>query len=341
MSLIPNKREFLARGMRQVGLIRLIERLARRPSILVLTYHRIGDPASRPYYAPITSANAVAFKSQVRTLRDTHRVVTLDEFKTIANTGFRVTEPTALVTFDDGYRDNVLVALPILRTLNVAATFFLTTGFLQSPRLPWWDHLAYVINQSQLPELRLDRPEPMTIALSPGPRTEAIGRVVRAWLDHHIDDDPTYRAHLEDRTEVSTEGVGRDLFMTWDQARGLLAAGMTVGSHTQSHPNLAKLTADEKGAELAGSKTILETELRVPIDTLAYPYGWPGTFDSSTVQVARESGYGLAFSSIEGANRPAETGPMAIRRLGVGFADSPVLLRARLALYASLGRSLV
>jgi peptidoglycan/xylan/chitin deacetylase (PgdA/CDA1 family) len=183
----------------------------------------------------------------------------------------------------------------------------------------------------------------MAIELGPGPRSAAIASVVRACLDHKIDDDPEFRAHLEERAGVAVEdaALGRGLFMTWDQARGLVSSGMSVGSHAHSHRNLAGLSNDEQRFELAESKRLLETELKTEVPALAYPYGWPGTFDQTTVALAREAGYRLAFSSLEGVNRPGATDAFAIARLGVGFADSPVLLRARLALYSALGRSLV
>jgi peptidoglycan/xylan/chitin deacetylase (PgdA/CDA1 family) len=347
MILIPNKREFLARRMRDTGVLRLIERAARRPALLVLTYHRIGDPSRQPYYAPIASASADAFAQQIQTLRDTHRVLALDALADLAARQFRVDEPTAVVTFDDGYRDNIEVALPILRSHGVPATFFLPTRFLQAPMLPWWDHVAYVINHCRMSVLRIDLPVSMAVELDPGagPQTAAIARVVRACLDHHVEGDPEFRAHLEARAGVTVDeaALGRDLFMTWDQARALVAAGagMSVGSHAHSHRKLARLPEEEQRFELTESKRILEAELKTEIRALAYPYGWPGAFDETTLRLAREVGYGLAFSSVEGVNRPAATDAFAIARLGVGFADSPVLLRARLALYSALGRSLV
>jgi peptidoglycan/xylan/chitin deacetylase (PgdA/CDA1 family) len=341
MPLIPNKREFLARRIRDLGLIRLIERAGRRRSLLILTYHRIGDPTSDPYYAPIISASVEAFEQQIRTLRETHRILNLDEVDRLVESGLDVKEPSALVTFDDGYLDNAIVALPVLIRLEVPATFFLATEFLQDPKLTWWDHLAYVINKSPVATLRLDRPEPMDVSL--GSRTDAIAQVVRACLTHHVDDDPEFRTHLENRAEVRVDdhALGRTQFMTWDQARALLSAGMSIGSHTHRHCNLARLSAEGQRAEMAESKQILEAQLKIPISTLAYPYGWSGAFDASTRQAARETGYRLAFSAIEGVNRPGATDPMAVRRLGVGFTDSPVMLRARMALFESVGRSLV
>jgi peptidoglycan/xylan/chitin deacetylase (PgdA/CDA1 family) len=343
MPLIPNKRAFLARRLRDFGVLALLERLARRPGLLVLTYHRIGDPARQPYYAPVASASAEALAVELRALARTHRVLSLGECLALADDGFRTSRPVALVTFDDGYRDNFEVALPVLQSVGVPATFFLPTDFFEAPRLPWWDHVAYVLNTTTAPTLRLDLPEPMTIDLSRTPRPEAISQVVAAYLARGVRDEPAFRAHLEDRAGVAVDesSLGRGLFMTWDQARALLGAGMTVGAHGHTHRALGRLTADEQRAELSESRSILERALGRPVDALAYPYGWPGTYDATTKRLAHEAGYRLAFSSVEGVNRPGLTDRLDVLRLGVGFADPPVLHRARWALHETFGRSVV
>ena len=345
MPLIPNKREFLARRLRDAGVLRLMERLARRPGLLVLTYHRIGDPAASPLYAPVVSATPEAFRAQVTRLRDTFRVLALDEAVALAGAGFAAAGPSALVTFDDGTRDHLEVAAPVLRELGLSATFFLSTGLIDAPRLPWYDLVAYAINTTPERVLRLERPEPLAIDLDRVGRAGAITRVVRACLDADIDvnDEPGFRAHLVERAGVSVDeaGLARGLFLTWEQARALLDAGMSIGSHAHSHRMLARLTEPEQRDELARSKEVLRERLGREAVALAYPYGWPGAFNAVTTRLARETGYALAFTSVEGANRPGATDPFAVRRLGVGFADSPVLLRARLALWSATGRSVV
>src|SRR5262245_32408214 len=97
-ALVPNKREFLARRLRDVGVLGLLERAARRPALLVVTYHRIGRPEECPYYDPVVSAAPEAFREQVRYLRDHFRLVTLNELFAMADSGLRVGEPTALIT---------------------------------------------------------------------------------------------------------------------------------------------------------------------------------------------------------------------------------------------------
>jgi peptidoglycan/xylan/chitin deacetylase (PgdA/CDA1 family) len=343
MPLIPHKRAFLARRLRDVGLLALAERLARRPGLLVLTYHRIGDPSARPYYAPVASASAEALGEELRALARTHRVLSLEECLALADRDFRAERPVALVTFDDGYRDNVEAALPVLTSLGVPATFFLPTGFFERPRLPWWDRVAFVINATAVPVLRLERPEPLEIDLGRTSRPEAIARVVRAYLDHPEADEPACLAALGERAEVEVddEVLGRELFMTWDQARALLDAGMSVGSHAHSHRALGHLSEDDQRAELTRSKATLERELGREVVAVAYPYGWPGTYSDATLRAARDAGYRLGFSSIEGVNRPGATDRLAARRLGVGFADPPVLHRARWALFETFGRSVL
>lgn len=343
MALIANKREFLARGLRGLGIVRLLEHLARRPGLLVLTYHRIGDPSASPYYAPVASATPDALEAELVTLRRTHRVIGVEEAADLADRGFPTKEPLALVTFDDGYRDNFEAALPVLISQSIPAAFFLPTAFISTPRLPWWDHIAYVINTTSVPLLRLDWPRALDVDLERIPRRDAIALIVQMYLAHHVSDEPRFREALEARAgvEVDEEILGRSLFMSWDEARSLTAAGMSIGSHGHSHRALSGLSEDEQRADLVESKRILQHELGRDVIALAYPYGWPGTYNDITTNLAQEAGYRLAFASVEGINRPGAANPHALRRLGVGYADAPLVHRARWALMEAFGKSLV
>jgi peptidoglycan/xylan/chitin deacetylase (PgdA/CDA1 family) len=339
--LIRNKRDFLARRLRDAGALRLLERVARRPGLLVLVYHRIGEPATSPFYGPIYSATPGDFGAQVAYLRDHFRLIGLDEALLLADHGFRVVEPTALITFDDGYRDNFDLALPILADLGAPAAFFLTTGFVGGGRLPWWDHVAYVLKRTAEPRLRLDLPEPLDLDVERLGRHAVMTAVIAAYLRADRAEDPRLVAHLDERAgvDVAAADPGRDLFLTWDQARALAAAGMGIGAHTRHHPNLARLPEAEQRAELAESKQALERELGREVAALAYPFGVAGASDATTRRLAREAGYRLAFSLEPRVNRPGVTDPLDVRRINVGAADSPALFRARLALATAFGSS--
>jgi peptidoglycan/xylan/chitin deacetylase (PgdA/CDA1 family) len=349
-----NKREYLARLSGRLGVLSWLERLAvARPGLIVFTYHRIAEPGADPFYDPVISATPESFRAQVESLGRRMRVLTLLEAMERIASGPPWREPAALITFDDGYRDNFEVAAPILRDRGLPATFFLPTAYLETPRLPWWDTVACIIKQTRVRRLALPRgpdgePDgsrrpPIAIDLGVTPRSEAIRTIIAAFLDETIRDGPWFLAMLADRAEVEVDdgAMTRALFTSWDQVRRSTGpdTGLSIGSHGHSHHKLAGLDGDSQRRELAESKRILEDRLGREVAALAYPYGWPGTYTAETKAIAAQSGYRVAFASLEGINRPGSLDPFEIRRLGVGSGDSAILLRARAALHATIGRS--
>jgi peptidoglycan/xylan/chitin deacetylase (PgdA/CDA1 family) len=345
-----NKRESLARVFGRLGLIGLLERVAaaRRPGLVVLTYHRIAEPGSDSFYDSVISATPATFRAQVECLHRRIRVLTLDELLARLESGLTWRGPAALVTFDDGYRDNFEVAIPILRERGIPATFFLPTAFLEAPRLPWWDQVAYIIKQTRVRRLVLEigpdggKP-PLAIDLETTPRSSAIMKIIGAFLDGTIADGPWFLDRLAERASVDVDGaaLARALFTSWDQVRHLTGVGadLTIGSHGHSHRELAGLDGESQRVELTESRRLLESRLGRAVTALAYPYGWPGSYTAATKALAAEAGYRLAFAAREGVDRPGSLDPYEIRRLGVGSGDSPALLRARIALHATFGRS--
>jgi peptidoglycan/xylan/chitin deacetylase (PgdA/CDA1 family) len=346
---IPNKREYLARAFRRLGVIGLLERVAsvRGAGLVVLTYHRIAEPGSDRFYEPVISATPESFRAQVRWLREHVRLVTLNELVAQVETGLSWGGMVVLLTFDDGYRDNFDIAVPILQECDVPATFFIPTAFLESPRLPWWDQVAYVIKETRARRFTLECKNggraSLLIDLETMPRTVAIMTIIRAFLDETIADEAWFLDQLSMRAEVAVDhdSLGRALFMTWEQVRQLAGSGkhLTIGSHSHSHHKLAKLDDDSQRHELAGSKRILEARINQEVTALAYPFGWPGTYTARTKVLAIEAGYRLAFASREGVNWPRRLDRFEVYRLVVGLGDSPALLQSRTALHAVFGAS--
>jgi peptidoglycan/xylan/chitin deacetylase (PgdA/CDA1 family) len=347
---IPNKREFLAKSLGRLGVLRVLEHRAavRKPGLTVLTYHRIAEPAANLFYDPVISATPDAFCAQIEWLCSHFQVLTLDELAKRIQTGSPWREPTALVTFDDGYRDNLEQAVPILQEHDVPATFFIPTSFLDSAELPWWDVVAYIVKQTQLRRFVVktvadDAASSLEINLETMSRSRAIMLIIRAVLDEAVDDARKFLDRLAACAQVAVDAdaLGRSLFMSWPQLRHLASLGprLAVGSHSVNHRNLARLDDDSQLREVAGAKHVLEAQLGCEIYAFAYPYGWPGTYTHRTKAIVAEAGYCLAFTSREGTDRFENFDPLEISRLGVGTGDSPALLRARAALHAAFGRS--
>jgi peptidoglycan/xylan/chitin deacetylase (PgdA/CDA1 family) len=347
---VPNKREFLARAFGRLGLLSLLERIIarRRPGLVVLTYHRIAESRADLFYDPVISATPEAFRAQIEWISNHVRLLTLDQLVAQVKSGTPWHEPSLLLTFDDGYRDNFHQAVPILRERSAPATFFVPTAFLDSPRLPWWDQVAYAVKQTCVHRLTLKRnligsPPPLEIDLQTVSRHAAIMTIIRAFLDDSITNERWFLDQLADQAKVNidSERLGRDLFMTWDHLRQMAdsGAGLSIGSHAHSHRKLAGLGDDTQRHELADSKQILETRLGRPVKALAYPYGWAGAYTVGTKALAARAGYCLAFSSREGINQLVGFDRYDVSRLGIGSADSAALIRARSTLHATFGKS--
>jgi peptidoglycan/xylan/chitin deacetylase (PgdA/CDA1 family) len=347
---IRNKRHFLARSFEQLGLLHMLEQAAatRGPAVTALTYHRIAEPSANAFYDPVISATPAAFHSHIEWLSNHVRLLTLDDLIGRLESRTPWHEPAVMLTFDDGYRDNVEVAVPILHKYHAPATFFIATAFLESPQLPWWDHIAYVLKRTRVTNLTLarspdDRASPLVIDLAETSRPVAITTVVRAFLDGTILNERWFLEQLGRIAHVDLDerDLGRALFMTWDHLRQLAdpARGLAVGSHTHSHQKLTRLAESLQRRELSSSKQILETHLGCEIKALAYPYGWHGTYTACTKSLAAETGYRLAFTSHERPNRRTTLDPYEISRIGISTGDSQALVRARIALHGTVGRS--
>ncbi len=353
---IANKREFLARSFRTLGILNFLEQVARmRPrSLLILTYHRIATPGveANPYYDPVVSATPEAFEKQMELLASRYHLVQLNDLDDLQSASVqRSGKPFVLITFDDGYRDNFEVALPILCRHGVPATFFVPTRYVEAPRLPWWDHVAYIIKRTQVPRFAVQRttddPDPLTVQLGECPsdveRTRAITSIINQFLAGAINDEARFLAQLDEQAQVALDSslLGRELFMGWGELNELIGAGMSVGSHGHNHLELGQLDDMMQRQELHDSKRLIEASLAREVTAIAYPYGWPGTFTARTVELAREAGYRWGFSSLEGVNQltALQSTPLALKRLNIGTGDSRLLLRARLGLYASVGGS--
>lgn len=85
--------------------------------------------------------------------------------------------------------------------------------------------------------------------------------------------------------------------MTWEELQKWQAAGLSIASHTVTHPFLSTYAEDELKAELSKSKETLEYHLRRPIDFLCYPYG---NFDQKTIAAMKSSGYKAGFAIFDG-----------------------------------------
>lgn len=103
---------------------------------------------------------------------------------------------------------------------------------------------------------------------------------------------------------VFTNAIGRKGFFTWDELRSMVAAGMTVGGHSRSHPYLTSISSEaELWSEIFESKQQLETELGVSVNEFAYPFG---RYNATIVSLVQKAGYRSARGDFYSGNQSAQ-----------------------------------
>lgn len=297
--------------------------------VLVLGYHRIFDGRPSKFHPGLYSATVEEFDWQLKLLARRFDLIGPHDVPAAAESRGR----SILLTFDDGYRDNYELAFPLLRRHRLRATFFLTTGFLDRPRVPWWDELAWMVQTSRQEVLAGQQWWSGELRLAPGIQRKAInflngvygslpGNRTEAFLDF---------CGAEAGTGRCDPTMGADLWMTWAMAAEMREAGMSIGGHTVNHPVLARLTPDEQRAEIADCRRRIEQQLGIRMHAFAYPLGLPGTFDEHTRAFLEREGVSVAFS-FSGGRSSRSLDRYSVPRANVSIALTRKGFRSVLAL---------
>lgn len=310
------KRELASQIFVQSGLSTLWRKRHRRDRVLVLNYHRIGEPSSSPLDRGVFSATPESLDWQMAFLKRECQIITTAD---LLNESALVGGNFVVVTFDDGYRDNHDVALPILRSHGVKATFFVATGFIDNPHVPWWDEIAWMIRNSPHSELEASMSLPINVPFDPPHRQRAIDQVLAVYKK--LPGDVT-KQFMEDLGGACGIGrcppeLGRDLWMTWDMIRNLRDAGMTIGGHTVNHPILSQLPHFQQQEEISGCLHRLSEELKQPTRFFAYPRGKIDAFNADTRACLYEAGIERAFTFYGGINLLGHIDPYDVGRAAV------------------------
>lgn len=299
----------------------------------VLVFHRLGPPEPGLIF-DVNQRNivpAALFEQLLDALsEDGVDVVTLDEALR------RIAAPRAgrfvCLTFDDGYRDNHDLLLPILESRGVPATVYVAPGLIDGTAPLWWYALDEVIGRE--PRLRLPLPEETDIAAGDRPAKErafavAAGVMTRASAAVRSG----LMAALAERYGADATALAARHMMDWTMVHRLAASPVIeIGAHTLTHPPLATLSEDAAAAEMAGSRDRLEAETGRAVRHLAFPYGSPGTAGVREARIAAALGFRTAVTTVPGslARRHVQA-QHAWPRHGMGPADGPAALRLRLA----------
>jgi len=289
----------------------------------VLMYHRV--TRERPPVDGFNPYRGLAvhesdFEEQIAFIRSHARCLDLRTAVRLLKDG-RLPENSVVVTFDDGYRDNLTLALPILERYDVPATIFVSTGLVERTSPLWWYELEDALRMSE--ELDTEwRGRPIRYPLA------SVTEKHRAALELNElvkSLSPVEQAEFlgQIRATGASAAHGEEM-LTWGELGQLDRSPLiTIGAHTRTHPVLSRLTPPELEDELLGARRELEERLGHQVPHLAYPFGGGVQAGWREFQAAEHLGFECAVTTRFGhLHHRHRIFPCAIPRINIAADDS-------------------
>lgn len=286
-----------------------------RSRVIILVYHRVFDAHTDPQ---LLCVHPGRFREHLEHLARNYSVLSLSQLAKALQER-QMPKRAVVVTFDDGYADNLHNAKPLLEHFGIPATVSVTTGYMGRGKEFWWDELERLfLLSSKMPEqlhvtvngetyswqMQSDNVASnnkewnVLLPDTPTPRHRAYRDLHR--LLRPLGYAEQERALSELLEQLGDSGQGRSdyLVLSPEEVHQLAAGGLVeIGSHTVTHPVLANQSLEVQRFELVESKRQLEAILEQPVTSLAYSYGASDDAGDATAALAREAGYEIGLAN--------------------------------------------
>ncbi|MCE9616608.1 MAG: polysaccharide deacetylase family protein [Lentisphaerae bacterium] len=268
----------------------------------LLLYHQVcplAGPAAHRHPMAINVVSPPRFDEQMRCLKQHAAPCSLDAFhRQLSDPHMPTAAPERLpvvVTFDDGHRDNLEHALPVLERHQIPATLYITTGFMDGSATAWWLDLWHWLDGRA--SLSLEGP---AMAGSWALRTHAerlacYDAICRRMVCLPLHEQAILLAALR---EGRPPAADRPCFLSPADVRELDRHPLiTIGAHTHRHPALRAESDAVVRDEMQRSQRVLADLLGHPVRHLAFPFGSPETAAEREFQLAAECGFTTAVTT--------------------------------------------
>lgn len=286
-----------------------------RSGFAAITYHGV-VPSDYQRIDPGLDGSLVAadtFRRQLRRLKSNYHVICPEELFFFCRNEYKLPPRAVLLTCDDGLRNNLTEMLPLLQEEGLRCLFFVTGASAgETPSMLWYQELLLLLlavpaGRFQLPagdleiggylgtrESRRSVWWSMVKRLS---RIDAQGRERFLSSAHSFFALPRSREYYE---KIYPQ-VGRYFsLLTSAELKQLVAAGMSIGAHTLTHPILSEQPAELARTEIVESRSVLESVTGQKVWAFAYPVGDSPSVPASVIAMVKDAGFTAAFTNVGG-----------------------------------------
>jgi peptidoglycan/xylan/chitin deacetylase (PgdA/CDA1 family) len=256
------------------GLMQIAARLRKNNGAIILMYHSVANTTQAEWIDPRNHVRAEIFEKQIIFLSQNRKVVAFDELISALRTGKPFAPGTVVITFDDGYIDNLSVAAPILEHYRMPATLFLPTGYIDRGETQWVDQVYTTFKYKTRHRLKWGtNPERVFELCSPKQTAACYQNVCMALL---MANPEKRRVLLDDLyTQLSPTMRPPRLTMNWVDVRNLLAnyKRFQIGGHTLEHTDLTCTSRENAQSELTACSQRIQKEVGIRPRYFSFCYG--------------------------------------------------------------------
>lgn len=289
---------------------------------LILLYHRVVTLDTDPQLLSVTPEH---FAEHLEFLSENYNPISLSELSLALKAG-KIPDKSVVITFDDGYADNLWNAQPLLEKHGIPATVFVTSGFIGSDREFWWDDLErLLLLPDELPdqlELIIKeekrnwdltrgianrpgqgyetnlKPWNVTLTSDPGPQYAVYRDLHRLLKPLPHEQQESILSTLAQWAGVARTGRETYRPLTLGELRELDRGDLIeVGAHTITHTMLSMQPVEVQREEITRSREWLEEVLGHQVQSFSYPFGGRADFDEETMEIVRETDIAMACAN--------------------------------------------
>lgn len=307
-------------------------RFLKRNKITILMVHGVVDDSRQHLWQPLWARISLSqFDATIQLLTRHYTFISLSEAADMIQGKKKIKPYSMVVTFDDGYKNNIVTAQPVLEKYNIPASIFLATGFIGNKNPFWIDRLDYALQAANVngleielgnEKIRIDSSDRDTLQRSYFTMRQATKAANRP--DHEMQ---TELARLSDRLEQDSGKALTDIIeqddwaglLNWDDV-ATSSELVTYGAHTVDHVRLEYVDPDVARQQIDLSKQAIEQARATVCNEFCYPNG---SYNTEITHIIAECGFRLALTSECGLNGVGDN-LYTLKRVPFPVHDSPI-----------------
>lgn len=282
-------------------------RYIKREQALILMYHGVSeDEMGSVENFDGKYVNKILFEKQLKYFRKHYNIISLDEYIKMRRGERKTPDNPLIITFDDGYRDNLTVLCPILKKYGVKATIFLPALQIEYEEMPWQNKVNFCIANTDKKALILSlRGKKGRYGLEDVKmRKSSLIKIKRILMELKDDERKRLIKEIISKSKVKIPNKNDDLcLMSWKDINNMkkeIGSLISFGSHTLTHPMLTKISYDDMKKEVEGSKSMVENRLGMVVNHFSYPFG---AYNDAIIKSVKKNKYLSAVATEYGYNK--------------------------------------